>query len=448
MKKLILSVILLSLVLLPLVGCSKTPDTSKETAKNETANTPSDSPKQADEQVTLSVSMHVANVADQEPAMFGMLKKFQELYPNIKIDVTGADTNEHVKQMKLRAQSNTLPDIFWMLPAPAKEMSQSGLLLDLSEFLNNNPDVATGIGSKLVDGYKDSGKQFGLPYQTLVTGLWYNKAIFDQFKVKVPETYDELVTATKVFKANNMITIAKGGKDNFSTWAFLGMLTRYGYFDKIDKILNKEEKFNNPDFVNLFKKMDELRTLGAFPTNVTTLGYIQAVDVFLQGKAAMLDAGAWETKKIEQSPIGKNVGFSWGPTFTDGVGNQKISMVVGAAPLVASAKVKDNPAKYDAVQKFFKFYYSQEGTEVMIQNELPPVVKYEGTVDKTKFPVFANLVEQMSLPGWEKPIAQPDLVVSDAIANAMNDGIYGVINGIYSPEQALDSIDKKVSQQK
>ena len=118
------------------------------------------------------------------------------------------------------------------------------------------------------------------------------------------------------------------------------MLTRYGYFDKIDNILAGKVKFNNPDFLKFYQKIDDLRTAGAFPENVSTLSYFQAVDMFAAGKAAMLDAGVWETKKLESSPIAKDVGFSWGPTFSDGVGNQKVAMVVGAAPLVASAEVE------------------------------------------------------------------------------------------------------------
>lgn len=428
-----LSIILTAcMLILSLAACGNNADSKNESATSKNG------------LITLSIAMHVANVKEQEPYMYGIVEKFQEKYPNIKIDLTGSETQEHVKKMKMMSQSGKLPDIFWMLPAPAKEMNKEGMLLDLTDFLKSNPEIASSIDSQMVSGYKESGKQFGLPYQALVTGLWYNKALFDQFNVKVPETYEELLAATKVFKANNIVTLAKGSKDTFSTWAFLGMLTRYGFFDKIDDIQSGKEKFDNPDFLKLFNKIDELRINGAFPENVSTLSYFQAVEMFTGGKAAMLDAGVWETKKIEQSPIAKTAAFSWGPTFSDGVGNQKIAMAVAAAPLVASAKVKEEPAKYDAVQKFFAFFYSQEGAAVMAENEAPPVVKYTGTIEKETYPVYAQVISMLNEPGWERPKAQPDLVVSEAVANQINDSIYGVINGIYQPEQALELIDQKL----
>jgi raffinose/stachyose/melibiose transport system substrate-binding protein len=448
MKKIVSLALVAAMIMMLLAACSsKGNESENQQAQNSQKNQQSNDGKASeDEEITLSIAMHVANVQEQEPYMWGIIQKFQEKYPHIKIDLQGAETPEHVKKMKMMAQSESLPDIFWMLPAPAKEMNEAGLLLDLTDFLKSNSEIASSIDPKMIEGYRQEGKQFGLPYQALVTGLWYNKALFDKYGVKVPETYDELLAATKVFKENNVVTIAKGAKDTFSTWAFLGMLTRYGFFDKVDGITAGTEKFNNPDFLKFFQKIDELRVNGAFPENVSTLSYFQAVEMFIAGKAAMLDAGVWETKRIGESPIAANVGFSWGPTFSDGVGNQKIAMAVAAAPLVASAKVKEDAAKLDAVNKFFGFFYSQEGAAVMAENQAPPVVKYTGEIDKAKFPVYSTVVEQLNLEGWERPLAQPDLVLNEAVANQLNDSIYGVINGIYTPEKALDLIDEKAAQ--
>ena len=49
-----------------------------------------------------------------------------------------------------------------------------------------------------------------------------------------------------------------------------------------------------------------------------------------------------------------------------------------------------------------QFFYSQEGAAIMAENEAPPVVKYDGKVDKEKYPVYASVLEQMNLPGLGK----------------------------------------------
>ena len=149
MKK--LSIIIISLlVVLSLTGCGKSADGGAKATTDVNSNT--------QKPVTLSISMHVANVKDQEPYMYGIVQKFQEKYPNIKVDLQGDDTDTHVKKMKMAAQANELPDIFWMLPAPAKEMNKAGMLLDLTDFIKNNNEIASSMDPKLLQGYQDGGQ--------------------------------------------------------------------------------------------------------------------------------------------------------------------------------------------------------------------------------------------------------------------------------------------------
>jgi raffinose/stachyose/melibiose transport system substrate-binding protein len=430
---------IVAVLIIMLMGISLLSGCKKETNTNPSG----------DKKVTITMEMHVANVQEQDPVTWAIVQKFMDKNPNIKVELTGAETNEHVKRMKMAAQSNTLPDIFWMLPAPAKEMAQAGNILDLNEIISKNSEITAKIPASLVGALKDGDFQYGLPYQVLVTGFWYNKSIFAKYGVKEPAagtTFEELTEMIKTFKKNNVVTVSKGAKDPFSVWAFLTFYERYGYTNKISSILNKTEKFNNPDFLNMYKKIDTMRTLGAFPANVSTMNYFQAVEAFTSGQAAMLDAGIWEAPKIDKA-LGQNAGFWWGPTFSDGVGNQKVSMDVPAAPFVVSAAVKKDADKLDAVAKFLKFYYSDEAAQIMVDNETMPVITFSGTVDKQKFPAFAAVVDQVSNKEWVSPAAQPDLVVTEAVQNAMYDSIYGVINGTYTPEQALDVVDKKIAEQ-
>ncbi|MDM5326947.1 extracellular solute-binding protein [Neobacillus sp. CF12] len=318
------------------------------------------------EEITLDVAIHVANPKGQEPAFYSIVQRFMEKHPEINIELHGTEQKAHIKKIKMMAQSDTLPDIFWVLPSSAKELAESGLLLDLQAFLNDHHEMVENLHPNMLDSYSQEGQQFGLPYQSLVTGIWYNK-------------------------------------------------------------------------------IAELRELGAFPKNVATQSYFQAVQMFLNGEAAMLDAGIWETKKIEESQIVGDVGFWWGPTFADGVGNQKISSIVPAAPLVVNKHVEKDKAKYEAAMKFLGFYYSEEGAAIMIENQVAPIIKFDGEVDGDNHPVFADVMNVMNDTSWKSKPNQPDLIVSEGIANAMYDSIYGVINGIYSPEEAIKVVDSKIA---
>ena len=122
LKKIGVSILCITLIL-AFVGCSSPAPTSAtekpEATEAVTSTETTDSAQQ--EPVVINLGMHVADTQAQEPATWAIIKAFEAANPNIKVNIIGAETDEHVKNMKLLSQTGELPDIFWMLPAPAKK---------------------------------------------------------------------------------------------------------------------------------------------------------------------------------------------------------------------------------------------------------------------------------------------------------------------------------------
>lgn len=170
--------------------------------------------------------------------------------------------------------------------------------------------------------------------------------------------------------------------------------------------------------------------------------------MFLGGKAAMFDSGAWDTKKFDQSELKDDIGFWWGPTFSDGVGNQELSMKAPSHPYCVSAKTKEEePEKYQAIIKFLKFYYGPEGTAIIARdNQSVPVTRYEGEIDSESYPVFARVMERMA-DDWESPKTCPNMALPGQFETTYFESMAGVINGIYTPEEALQYLDEQTEAQ-
>lgn len=403
-----------------------------------------------DGKTTIDFAIHVANPADQEPAFNAVVEAFKKENPDIDINLEGKEQSEHVKNMKMSTQSDKLPDIFWMLPASAKELQEAGVLADLSEFLKEHKDIKDSFDGRenMIEPFQAGKVQYGMPYQPLVTGLYYNKKVLSDNGFEKPETFEDLMKIAKTLDEKDIVTISKGAKDSYSVWAFLIMLSRYGYLDKVDDILAGKEKYNNKDFIHYYEKIAELRDAGAFPKNVSTQSYFQAVEQFTTGKSAMLDSGSWDAQKIESSDVGNDVGFWWGPTFKDGVGNQHLSSIVPSAPLVVSKAAFEDKDKKAAIEKFLAFYYGQEGIQIMVDNKIPPMTNISVEVDEKESPVFADIINNMEDSKWTSQENQPDLVVSESIGNAMYDSIYGVIVGNYTPEEAAKVVQNRINDTK
>ena len=396
----------------------------------------------ADGTTTITLSMQNPDVQTADPATWAIVEAFEKANPDIDVEVSGEAVAEHLQKLTIAAQSDTLPDVFWVYKSTAVDMVEAGKLLDLTPILDDL-GVTERLPESTVSNFSVDDKIFGVPYQGLLTGLWYNKAILADNGLEVPVTFDDLVAAAKVLSAKGVTTISNGAnQSSFSVWSFLVDLERFGYSDKIEGILDGSESYDNPDFLKLYEHIAELRDAGAFASNVSTQTYQQAVDQFLTGKAAMLDAGVWASSAIQDAGI--DAGFWKGPEFSDGVGEQNIIMNVASAPLTVSAKVADDPAKLEAVTKFLDFYYSDEAQQLLVDNGQPPVTDYQPKLDPAAQSALKAALDATVADGVTSPETQPDLVVSTAVASAIYDSIYGVIQNQLSPEEALQLVQKAI----
>ena len=400
----------------------------------------------SDISASISISMQQTDLKTGDPTTYALVQAFEQKYPNIKVNLSGQPVAQHDQTIDVGAQSHTLPDIFWVQSATTGvKLAQSGALLDLAPILQSG-GIADKIAPATLAEFKSGNTQFGVPYQALVTGFYYNKKILADNGLQLPTTFDQLVHVATVLHQKGITTISNGANQSaFSVWAFLTALDRYGYDARIPGILAGTGSYNNPDFLKFYQDLAQLQKAGAFSSNVSSETYNQAVAEFSAGKSAFLDSGVWAASQLQSSPVGPDVGFWIGPTFSDGVGPQNIAMNVVGAPLSASASLKPGTPKYEAVAAFFDFYYSDAGQQIFIANGQPPVTTLTPVVpaDQTVFNAVLTAIH-----GVPAPKAQPDQFLSTASQNAMYDSMYGVIEGQLTPQAAITLADTAIKANK
>lgn len=395
---------------------------------------------------TFTFAEHVANVKEQAPQVYAVVKAYEDAHPNVKIDLQGTSSDEQIRNIKMAAQNDTLPELFWMEQGGAVELAENGYLADITEDITSDQEFVDGFLPNMLDSLKIDGKIYGIPCELQSNGIWINKKLFDQYELEIPVTYEDFTECAEVFNENGIIPMAQGAKDTFTAWAFENMHCRYGFFDHVDGIADGTDKWSNDDYLKFYERLADMRDNQIFADNLSTTGYDQSVEAFLGGKAAMLNSGVWDTKKFDQSSLAQDIYFWWGPTFDDGVGDQEVSMKAPAHPYCVSARVKEeDPELYNVIIDFLKFYYGSEGTEIIAKdNQSIPVTKYTGDIDSEKYPVFARVIESMN-DDWESPKACPDMYISGQLINQYRESMIGVINGTYTPEEAAAFMDEQQS---
>ncbi|MBP3821024.1 sugar ABC transporter substrate-binding protein [bacterium] len=124
-----------------------------------------------------------------------ILKDFENKNPNIKVDFMHIPQN-YFQKIHLLFASNTAPDVIFINNQYLPIYANAGVLEELKDF-----DFASYY-PQAVDALSWKGKNYGIPRDISNLVIFYNKDIFDKYKVKYPHenwTFEEfLQTAIKI----------------------------------------------------------------------------------------------------------------------------------------------------------------------------------------------------------------------------------------------------------
>lgn len=397
----------------------------------------------AEEKTTITLAIHVANCETQEPAVYAAVKAFEAANPDVVVELIENASEAHITQMKLWAQTGELPDIFWCIEGDVPEFAKNGFLLALDDFLASYPEVSDAISDAIKNCYvNEDGEIIGLAYTSLVTGYYYNKAIFDEYGVEYPTdatTYADVLSMIDTFSANGVATFAQGAMTNYSVWGWLDALIRYGYAENVEALKSLEA--SSDVFAGLFDKLYEIGEKGAFPANMAIIDYFEAKNLFTSGQAAIFTSGQWDAAEIGDA-LGEDAGFWWGMRYEDTEYSQDVINQFANAPFVVSAEVGTDDAKKEAVHRFLAYYFGREGSASLFENSNMPISNYEGLEFENDNPAFAAISEALANGNPSVTAANP----VSTLATSINEPFYDALNSLMlnniTTEEAVKLIDE------
>ena len=159
---------------------------------------------------------------------------FNEIYPNITIEHESyGDYNGVRDQIKTEISVGNQPNIAYCYPDHVALYNVAGAVQTL-DVLIDDPTIGFTQAQKddFIQGYYQEGMAFGdgkmytLPLSKSTEVLYYNKTFFEQNKLKVPTTWDEMEAVCEQIKALEP-TSNPLGYDSESNW-FITMCEQYG----------------------------------------------------------------------------------------------------------------------------------------------------------------------------------------------------------------------------
>ncbi|MBW8351680.1 ABC transporter substrate-binding protein [Bacillus sp. IITD106] len=195
------------LIVILMVGCSSqnsNTDKSGNTDKNNSSG------EKQSEEVKISF-WHIHSDGPMKEVMTNLIKEFEEKNPNIKVEELGINFFDYFTKLPTAMAGGSGPDLALNDTSTLPARAQSGAILDISSFIEKDNFNLEDFFPVLVDKMKYENGVYGLPSDTDVRVLYYNKEHFREAGLdpeKPPTNWKELEEYSEkltVWKSDNML---------------------------------------------------------------------------------------------------------------------------------------------------------------------------------------------------------------------------------------------------
>jgi len=367
-----------------------------------------------------------------------MADTYMEANPNVKIKITVMENEAFKAALQTNLQSGDVPDLFQSWGGGGlRDQVDAGLVQDItdasSDFVGDLSEGATSL-------YQVDGKQYGIPYNASMVGVWYNKDLFAQAGIDAPpETWDELLADVQTLKDAGITPIAVGAGDKWPAHFWYSyLMIRLGGAEAMNQIA-ADNNFSVPAVVEAGEKVGDLVALEPFQAGFLGAGW-DAPDgesgTMASGGAAMDLMGQWAPGAFAtQAGVdgAANLPFELGwfpfPTVDGGAG-QPTDAFGGADGFAVG---KDAPP--EAVD-FLKFITNQENQETWAADSGLPVNPQ--AVGAVTDPNMQAVLEGLNNASFIQLFL--DQFFTAEVGSQVNDQAALLFAGQTSPQDAADAI--------
>lgn len=204
---------------------------------------------------------------------------FSEEYPDISVNYqhyNAAGYNDIIQQKMTMGDKI---DILGVKAGDFQEYILKSWLLDISDepFVKRyRPDITAAIKQA------GDGTQYAISYKAEYYGIWYNKILFEKYRLDVPRNFTEFLNVCAGLKSRDIKPIVLGARDEDAA--------AYIYFLRVINMMEAKASTDGQSTLGLFEETQNLIAQGYISPDSANLNYQQAFDYFKNAKAAMLIA--------------------------------------------------------------------------------------------------------------------------------------------------------------
>ena len=365
---------------------------------------------------------------------------FMGLHPGVKINVVTLENEALKDRISADMAAGSPPDVFQSWGSGVlRQQVDAGMVQDITDAV---ADIKDEISPGAMSLYQLDGRQYGIPYNFGLVGLWYNSDLLAEAGIEAPATtWQEFLDQVQILKDAGITPISIGAGDQWPAmfwWAYLA--TRIGGQEALDNAIATGD-WTGEAFVRAGEELKRLVDMDPFQPGALAATHDEQQGVFGNGEAAYMLQGQWAIgSQRAQSASGQGIGNALGwaqfPTVEGGAG--LLTDVFGGGDGYSIGR--DAPP--EAVE-FVKYLVSPDVASVWQSFNDGTLLPTNGAEQYITDPILAEVVQKRN----EATFAQLylDQATSPELGGAINAAVADLIAGVKSPEEVAQTITEEAA---
>ena len=358
---------------------------------------------------------------------------FEEQNPGITIEYSSQQPNFEDGSVQTQLRSGSGADILQISTGPSRIglLIKNDLLLDMGDIWeregwNDNmlPPVIDAIETYSGD------KRYEVPNGVDIFRVFYNKNIFAQLDVEVPETWDEFIAICEKAKEAGITPIVAGYRDGLQGgWMFGQVVQAVAGRDVAASVLYGDGHWDQESMIKAAQTLKDWFDAGYMDAaTVNALGQHQSQATFYAGGGAMSFLGYNHVIAAQASGQADPAVFG---VFS--LPSPNLGQVPAATAGIGTSWVMNPATKVpDAAEKWLIWAGSEDFARLMVENGGGSVPARNLPVGVAVIPLMADAIGQASTAGYN-----PSVVVGARTKDAWYGAAQGIASGQLTPEKAM-----------
>lgn len=263
----------------------------------------------------LKITSDMSNPAPRA-VMEGLVAGFQELHPDLNIELTIVDREAWKTQIRNALTANAPDVVNWYAANRMGPYVEAGLFEDVSDmYADGSLEGLDAVkGALTLDG-----KQWGVPYTYYQWGVYYREDIFNELGLTEPTTWEEELANCEKIVASGKACYAIGTKFLWTAGGWFDYLNmRTNGFDFHMQLARGEVEWTDDRVRDTFANWRQLIDMGGYIADHQSYSWQEALNFMTDGEAAAYLIGNFAVAPMRDAGLtDEQIDFYQFPTIAD-----------------------------------------------------------------------------------------------------------------------------------